>query len=83
MEVRIHPHARLRLEERGAAESEVIETVTDGESFPAKFGRSGFRQNFVYNKKWRGKHYSTKQIEAIAVPVADDWLVITVIVKFY
>jgi len=39
MTVRFHPHARARLVERGASEAEVIATVEQGESFPAKFGR--------------------------------------------
>jgi hypothetical protein len=46
-EVRLHPHARDRALLRGATEEEVIETVRTGESFPAKFGRTGFRRNFA------------------------------------
>jgi hypothetical protein len=34
--VRLHPHARERMEERGASESEVAATVTDGERYPAR-----------------------------------------------
>jgi hypothetical protein len=37
MNVRLHPHARERLGERGATESEVAATVRAGESFPAKW----------------------------------------------
>ena len=36
--VRLHPHARERMDERGATEEEVRATVEQGESFPAKFG---------------------------------------------
>ena len=43
--VRIHPHAAERMTERGATEAEVIATVCDGERFPAKFGRTGFRRS--------------------------------------
>jgi hypothetical protein len=82
MTIRLHSHARERLAERGATEEEVIATVEAGESFPAKFGRTGFRRNFVYNDLWRGRRYATKQVEAIAVE-DQDWLVITVIVKFF
>jgi hypothetical protein len=35
--VRLHPHARERMEERGATEEEVRATVEQGEPFPAKF----------------------------------------------
>jgi hypothetical protein len=83
MTVRIHPHAKTRMAERGATEAEVVETVRFGESFTAKLGRYGFRRNFVYNSLWRGKSYATKQVEAIAVEENDDWLVISVIVKFF
>ncbi len=82
IEVRLHPHAAGRLDEHGATEAEVIATVREGESFPAKFGRTGFRRNFVFDRQWRGRYYATKQIEAFAVE-EDGWLVITVIVKFF
>ena len=80
---RIHPHARDRMAERGAIELEVAKTVTDGEQFPAQFGRQGFRRNFISQGDWRGKPYLTKQIEAYGVFEDGDWLVITVIVKYF
>lgn len=83
MVVRLHPHAQARLAERGATETEVIATVQSGKSYPAKFGRREFRQTFAYNADWKGKHYATKQVEAIAIKEAGDWMVITVIVKFF
>lgn len=82
MEIQLHPHARERLKERGATEEEVFETVKKGEQFPAKFGRMGFRRNFMDHHKWRGKLYTAKQIEAYAVQ-ENGWLVITVLVKFF
>jgi hypothetical protein len=81
--IRLHPHAVTRLEERGATELEVSETVLSGEKFPAKFGRSGFRRNFAYDGLWRGRAYANKQLEVYAVREGNGWLVITVIVKFY
>ena len=83
MMVKLHPHAKMRAKERGATEEEVIATVKYGERFAVKFGRSGFRRNFPYNSLWRGKHYANKQIEAIAVQENDNWLVITVMVKYF
>jgi hypothetical protein len=83
MAVILHPHAQERLAERGVTESEVESTVMDGESFPAKFGRTGFRRNFSFDSNWRGRYYKTKQIEAYAVKERDDWLVITVIAKYF
>ena len=82
MDVRLHPHARLRLVERGATEAEVIETVRRGERFPAKYGRTGFRRNFPFHGVWRGRPYATKQVEAYAVE-ENGWLVITIIVRYY
>ena len=81
--VRLHPHARERLQERGATEEEIQTTVAQGEQFPAKFGRTGFRRNFQFDHEWRGRHYRTKQVEAYAVQEGADWLVITVITRYF
>jgi len=83
MAVKVHPHARERMQERGASENEVTKTVETGERFPAKFGRSGFRRNFVFDGVWRGKKYKTKQIEVYGVEQATDFIVITVVVKYF
>jgi len=83
MKVSLHPHAKERLTERGATETEVNATVTGGEQFPAKFGRIGFRRNFAYQSQWRGRFYTTKQILAFADRETDRWLVITVIVRYF
>lgn len=83
MTVRFHPHARERMIERGALENEVKATVEQGESFPAKAGRSGFRRNFSFNNHWRGKYYGTKQLEVFAVQEETDWLVITEITRYF
>ena len=44
--VRLHPHARERMQERGATEEEIQATVAQGEQFPARFGRTGFDVTF-------------------------------------
>jgi hypothetical protein len=54
-----------------------------GERFPAKFERTGFRRNFAFDGEWRGRRYGSKQVEAYAVKQGDNWLVITVIVKYF
>jgi hypothetical protein len=69
--------------ERGASEDEIAATIRDGERFSAKYEREGFRRNFRFDGLWRGRRYSTKQIEALAVFEDDDWLVISVIVKYF
>ncbi len=83
MSVRLHPHARERLDERGATEDEVIATVETGETFPAKFGRTGFRRNFTFGQVWKGKTYATKQVETYAVKEGEDWLAITFVTRFF
>ena len=83
MAVRLHPHAVERAAERGATEAEIVATVELGESFPAKHGRTGFRRNHPGSWTWRARAFDTKQVLAYAAPQGDDWLVITVIVKFF
>lgn len=68
--------------ERGATEAEVTTTVETGEQFPVRFGRSGFRRNFIFEKEWHGRFYRMKQLEVIAVP-EDGWLALTVMVKYF
>ena len=69
--------------EQGASEAEISATIIEGERFSAKFGRQGFRRNFQFDSTWRGRRYALKQIEALAIWESDDWLVITVIVKYF
>jgi hypothetical protein len=69
--------------ERGASEEEVAATVDEGERFAAKFGRQGFRRNFASDGLWRGRRYHMKQIEVYATWEDGDWLVISVIVKYF
>lgn len=81
--VKLHPHAKERLIERGATEDEVTAAVENGETFPVKFGRTGFRRNFHFDGTWRGKHYTTKQVEAYAVKEDEVWIVITVVTRYF
>ena len=83
MAIRYHPHALERMKERGATEDEVETTVKQGEQFPTKFNRTGFRRNFSFNNMWRGKYYENKQIEVYAVSEGDDWLVISLITRYF
>jgi len=83
MTVRFHPHAKQRMAERGATEAEVLATLHEGEQFEAKYGRTGFRRNFAFEKHWHDKFYRAKQVEAYAVREDQDWLVISVIVRYF
>ncbi len=83
MVIRFHPHAYERMKERGATEDEVKNAIEKGEQFPAKFNRVGFRRNFSFNSEWRGKFYRIKQVEVFAVEEDTDWVVITVITRYF
>jgi hypothetical protein len=83
MPVRIHPHAEIRMSERGVLLEEIEETIKSGEEFDAKYGRLGFRKNFSFGKEWRGTLYSVKQVEIYAVKEDAGFLVITVISKYF
>jgi hypothetical protein len=83
MAIKIHPHAREGMHERGASEKEAILTIEKGEKFPAKFGRTGFRHNFPFHDSWRGTKYNTKQVEVYAVQEREDWVIITIIAKYF
>lgn len=83
MAVRFHPHALERVRERGATQDEAAATVKYGERFLGKFGRTGFRRNFPFGAWWHGRRYGTKQLEVYAVQEGPDWLVITVIVRYF
>jgi len=67
MTITFHPHALERMYERGVTQKEVKSTIEEGERFPAKYERTGFRRNFHFNSKWRGRYYNTKQVEVYAV----------------
>jgi len=82
VKVRFHPHALERMLERGATEDEVRAAIESGERIVAKYGRSGFRRNYPFDSEWQGKWYANKQLEVYAVE-EQDWLVITVIVKYF
>jgi hypothetical protein len=69
--------------ERGATDVEVSATIQGGERFEAKYGRTGFRRNFVFEREWYGRFYRTKQVEAYAVVDNEAWLVISVIVRYF
>lgn len=69
--------------ERGATEEEIEATLLAGEHFPAKFGREGFRRNFRFGGLWRGRSYPMKQVELYAIYEDDDWLVLSLIVKYF
>jgi hypothetical protein len=83
MTIKFHPHALERIIQRGTTKEQVTETVERGERFEAKFGRTGFRRNFIFDKYRRQKYYRNIQVEVFAVKEDDSWLVISVITKYF
>ena len=76
-------HAKSQMIERGASKEEVIETIYDGESVPAKHGRIGYRKNFQYNNKWGEKFYHIKQVMPIVKKEHNKIVVITVYTFYF
>ena len=83
MKIKFHPHALERIAQRGTTKEQVTDTVQGGERFEAKFGRTGFRRNFIFDKYRREKYYKNIQVEVYAISENDSWLVISVITKFF
>jgi len=76
-------HAKQQMAERGASSREVIETITKGESSPAKHGRIMYRKNFQYNNKWGNEFYHIKQVMPIVKKDANNIIVVTVYTFYF
>ena len=76
-------HARNKMLDRGASESEVETAIRTGNSEPATKGRLMFRKNFAFNRFWRGKRYAVKQVVPIVVEEADRLVVVSVFVYYF
>ena len=76
-------HAKDQLADRGTNEAEVAETVREGERQSAKHGRISFRKNFPFEKEWKGRYYSSKQVMPIVAEESDRLVVVTVYVFYF
>ncbi|MBU3934175.1 MAG: DUF4258 domain-containing protein [Candidatus Omnitrophica bacterium] len=77
------PHALDQLKDRGTTEEEVKRAIQEGERAPAKEKRIAFRKNFLFDSKWKGKHYQMKQVMPIVVEEDGNWIVVTVYVFYF
>ncbi|MDX2074181.1 MAG: DUF4258 domain-containing protein [Alphaproteobacteria bacterium] len=75
-------HALEAMEERGASVEEVERTVREGDMIPAKIGRMRYMKNLRFDGVWRGRRYTTKQVNAIVARRGSEMRVVTVIVKY-
>jgi len=79
----LSPHARDKMLDRGAAESEVEATIRTGSPEPARKGRIMYRKNFAFGDKWQGKRYAVKQVAPVVAEEADRLVVMTVFVYYF
>lgn len=83
MAVIFHPHALLRMEERGATADEVIETIEEGRVSHARSGRLKYTMEYAF-RGYRGAYcYSKKKVDVYAFPEEEDIIVFTVVVKYF
>ena len=76
-------HAREKMLDRGATESEVKAAIRTGSPEPARKGRLMFRKNFTFNGRWRGKHYAVKQVVPVVAEEPNRLVVVTVFVYYF
>ena len=76
-------HAREKMVDRGAVESEVIAAIRSGNYEPARKGRLMFRKNFSYDRLWREKHYAIKQVAPLVAEESERFVVVTVFVYYF
>ena len=81
--IRLSKHAREQAAERGVTEAEVEEPVRKGSREPTTLGREMCRYNFVFNRKWQGKHYAVKQVAPVIKEEANEMVVITVYAFYF
>lgn len=81
--IRLSKHAQEQTLERGATQAEVQEAVRKGSREPATRGREMCRYNFVFNRKWQGKHYPIKQVAPVIKEEANETVVITVYTFYF
>ena len=76
-------HALERMEERGASRHEVRKAIREGDSSEARHGRTEFRYTFPFEDEWNGTYYDYKELIVYAVDDDGDWIVVTVIPRYY
>lgn len=81
--IELSSHAREKMLDRGASESEVQAAIRTGNPEPARKGRLMFRKNFAFNSQWRGKHYAVKQVVPVVAEEVGKLVVVTVYVYYF
>jgi hypothetical protein len=81
--IEFSPHAREKMLDCGASESEIDMAILTSNAEPARRGRLMFRENFAFNSQWRGKHYAVKQLVPVVAEEADRLVVVAVFVYYF
>lgn len=81
--IEFSPHALEQMAERGVSREEVITAIRRGEKEPAQKGRSIFRKNFTFEKIWRGKRYTIKQVTPVVARESEGLIVVTVYTYYF
>jgi hypothetical protein len=76
-------HARQQMIERGATETEVRLAIEQGDTEPAREGRTMHRKSVDFEADWRGRHYRSKQVAAVVAKDGDKLVVVTVYVFYF
>lgn len=76
-------HALERMEERGASRHEVRTAIREGEASDALHERTEFRYTFAFEDVWNGTYYDHKEVIVYAADDGGDWIVVTVITRYY
>ena len=81
--IRLSKHAQEQALERGTTRSEVEKAIRKGSRELATRGREMCRYNFLFNRKWQGKHYPVKQVAPIIKEEGNEIIVITVYTFYF
>ena len=81
--INVHPHLKMRMEERGVSIEEIEITLEKGfatsDAKPGTYGKSFI---FPYNKEWCGKFFSEKEVTIYYKEVEEEIIVLTVIARY-
>ena len=81
MRIQLEPHTLQRAIERGATESEILETLEGGVNIVAKKGRLAKAKAFTFNTERNGKYYDEKKLEVYYL--IENGIIITITVYVF
>lgn len=57
--------------------------IREGDTSDARHGRTEFRYSFSCENEWNGTYYDHKELTVYAVYDDENWIVVTVISRYY